>query len=310
MIYTFNYTGSEQYFTVPTTGKYKIKAIGGKGGEGNKFGVTNPPTLAIMGANGASIEMETELTAGEVLRIVVAGKGEGSTGTAADGAAGGGGGATFVFREIPAVTESRWQIEKSGQALEVMVVAAGGNGTYDLGQYPMNTQQPLAGQGVGYKNPLRYTAYDTAKEDPDATNTSLNPMNHMMGIQQYIDYDARGTQYIKNGSHSQGGYGCGSSHDTTVPIGGGWSLGENILRPGSWCISDTATGTNGVATADGNGICIIESISGGGSYDIFTAKAGKAVKIKEIKTAVNGKIVPVTGVYTVKNGLIREIKKS
>lgn len=310
MIQTFNYTGSEQYFTVPETGIYKIKAIGGKGGEGNKFGVTNPPTLAIVGGDGASIEMETELTAGDRLRIIVAGKGEGSTGTAADGAAGGGGGATFVFREIPAVTESRWQIVKSGQPLEVMIVAAGGSGTFDFGQYPTSTTRPPAGQGVGYKNPSGYTAYVAKSADPDETNTSLIPPNHMLGIQQYIDYDARGTQFIKNGSHGQGGYGCGSSHDTTLPIGGGWNHGYNLLTPNSWCISDTAIGADGVATADGNGICTIESLSGSTSYDIFTAVSGKAVKVKEIKTAVNGKIVPVTGAYTAQGGVIKEIKKS
>ncbi len=92
--------GGIQYWTVPTSGLYKIKALGAQGG-------------GAFGGLGASIEGEFSLTAGQVLRILVGQQGVTQTG---EPTSVGGGGGTFVVLS-PATTVSN-----------ILVVAGGGGG--------------------------------------------------------------------------------------------------------------------------------------------------------------------------------------
>jgi hypothetical protein len=71
-----------QLWTVPITGYYKINAIGAAGGGSSKFG------------KGRDIELITNLTRGEIIKILV-----GQTGRKTRSANGGGGGGTFVIRD-------------------------------------------------------------------------------------------------------------------------------------------------------------------------------------------------------------------
>src|ERR1041385_569230 len=71
-----------QSWTVPVTGPYKITAIGARGA-GN-------------GGYGAQLEGNFNLTAGQVLSIVVGQQGENGSGASASNNGGGGGGGSFI----------------------------------------------------------------------------------------------------------------------------------------------------------------------------------------------------------------------
>ena len=79
---TFGFTGEIVNFPVLATGTYAILAFGAQGGDGN----LNDHTGAV-GGKGAKVQGDFELTAGEVLQIVVGGSGQTS-----NTYAGGGGG--------------------------------------------------------------------------------------------------------------------------------------------------------------------------------------------------------------------------
>jgi hypothetical protein len=78
--------GCIRILTIPTTDTYQILAFGAQGGSGAFAGGVGA------GGRGAEIGGDFNLTAGEILQIVVGGAG----GTAAGNGAGGGGGGSFV----------------------------------------------------------------------------------------------------------------------------------------------------------------------------------------------------------------------
>lgn len=71
-----------QEWIVPKTGKYNIQALGASGGNAANF----------IGGNGASISGEVDLTAGDIIKIVVGQQGQATT----DNQGAGGGGGSFV----------------------------------------------------------------------------------------------------------------------------------------------------------------------------------------------------------------------
>jgi hypothetical protein len=94
---TIDYTGGLQTFTAPTTGAYDIVAYGAQGGNN--------------GALGAEVGGVFQLTAGEMLDLVVGGQGQAfSNGYSSKG---GGGGGTFIFEPSASPT---------------LLLAAGGGG--------------------------------------------------------------------------------------------------------------------------------------------------------------------------------------
>jgi hypothetical protein len=98
---TFSYTGKIVEWTTPTTGLYAVELWGGKGG-------------GSAGGLGAEVGGDVELTAGEVVEVVVAGDGGFACGCGA-----GGGGASWLY---------------SGNSL--IAVAGGGGGQDWTGQFP------------------------------------------------------------------------------------------------------------------------------------------------------------------------------
>ncbi len=73
-----------QRWTVPQTGTYRITAAGGEGG----------PDPAGLGGDGAVVQAEFDLVAGDILQIVVASRGESHNGSST-----GGGGGSFVVTD-------------------------------------------------------------------------------------------------------------------------------------------------------------------------------------------------------------------
>lgn len=68
-LFTFSYTGAEQVFTAPATGKYKIECWGASGGNSFITGITE------YGGKGGYTSGEISLTEGEQLYIYVGGAG-------------------------------------------------------------------------------------------------------------------------------------------------------------------------------------------------------------------------------------------
>ncbi|MBD1847654.1 hypothetical protein H6F89_30505 [Cyanobacteria bacterium FACHB-63] len=100
---TFNFTGSIQSWTVPTTGVYTITAFGARGG-----GSSGP---LIIGGRGGQTGADFNLTEGQVISILVGRVGSnGSTGS-------GGGGGTFVT------------LGTGASAIPIVVAGGGGGGT-------------------------------------------------------------------------------------------------------------------------------------------------------------------------------------
>ncbi|MFZ0596234.1 MAG: HYR domain-containing protein [Flavobacterium sp.] len=82
-VVTINTQGIQEW-KVPKTGKYSIQALGASGG--------NAPASNFIGGNGANISGEVDLTAGEIIKIVVGQQGQATS----DNYGAGGGGGSFV----------------------------------------------------------------------------------------------------------------------------------------------------------------------------------------------------------------------
>lgn len=239
--FEFAFTGGLQTFTVPKDGEYVIKAVGASGSGGNTYG-TNYTSF---GGKGAEIEGKFELKKGEVIDIVVGGQGKMVQASQKEGASGGGGGGTFVFRRIANITNGMYQFSKKGVNYEALLVAAGGNGGEECPHYGRNSIG-LNGEAANFKSPSNFTAYSTEKQDPNASGESA-----VLGITQFIEYDAKGGHYTRGNGHSYGGYGCGGSAYNNYSRGGGWCLGTNNQSM-SWSLDAKAVGRDGTNSGDGN----------------------------------------------------------
>jgi hypothetical protein len=127
---TFNYTGNVQTFTVKTAGKYKLEVWGAQGG-----GYTTNQELSSHAGLGGYSTGVVQLNKGDVLYVVVGGKGNFGTGSLSGGyngggsngggsanASGSGGGATHIA--LASGTLKSLSSNKSA----VLIVAGGGGG--------------------------------------------------------------------------------------------------------------------------------------------------------------------------------------
>lgn len=241
--YQFVYSGSKEVYKVPYTGTYTIEAAGAQGSIGNKYGNTSS---TLVGGKGAKISGTFNLNAGDILHIIVGGKAADATNaTAADGVAGAGGGGSFIFKEIPTITDSRYQFTKNNINYDVLLIAAGGSGTGDLGYSTTKTLGGLDGNGVDFKSPTNFVAYSTATVNP-ATSTGTSSA---LGISQYISYDLAGGYYTKNSSTCRGAFGGGGCNDDQRGYGGGWS--QTNYTTYSWSQGTNTSGVNGSQSGHG-----------------------------------------------------------
>ena len=241
----FNYSGAEVTWEVPYTAEYTITAFGASGGIGNCYN-TNYGSVA---GKGAKITSVFSLTKGDKLRINAGGIGTGNTGTAKDGVSGGGGGGTFVFLEIPSITNSDYEFTKGTAHLRPLLVAAGGGGTWDE-SYKGSRGDGKGGVATTYYSPTNFIKYETTTQNPSTTANLGNGLS----ISQYISYDLGGCTYTRNGSTGQGGFGGGTASDDSYGCGGGWYSSGAIAYSWSYTApTETVDGAN-----EGNGSVIIE----------------------------------------------------
>lgn len=140
VVTTFTYKGSEDLFTVPNNGTYKIELWGAAGGDGSGNAASNL-TKGSHGGRGAYTSGNIQLTKDTVLHVYVGGKGTYGSGSGAYGGSGGGfngggnggnsssgsgGGATDVR-----LVGGTWNDLNSLKSR--IMVAAGGGGTDDWG---------------------------------------------------------------------------------------------------------------------------------------------------------------------------------
>lgn len=236
----FSATGTEQTFTVPTTGTYKLEAAGASGSVGNSYS----GNYNSVPGKGAQMSISLTLNAGDKLLLIVGKQGTGTNGTAKDGASGGSGGGTFIFRQIASITNSNYQFTRNGVNYEVLLVAAGGGGTGDQ-SYKSAQSNGADGIGAGYKHPSNYTAWSTQT----ASLSSSVSLSAPLSISQFIANGPGGAYYTRNSSTGTGGYGMGSAADDNPSCGGGWSGSNTGVY--SWAINNTATGQTGVNSGDG-----------------------------------------------------------
>lgn len=255
---SFEYSGTEKTYTIPFSGKYEIDAVGAGGAVGNSYS----GNYGSIPGKGGRITGKFDLQAGDILHIIVGGKGSGSNGTAKDGASGGGGGGSFVFREIASITDSRWQFTKSGKNYEVLLVAPGGGGTGDQ-SYKSGRSDGIDGKAAAFKSPNNYTEFSKAYSTSSSSDT--------MGITQYINNNAAGGTYSRSSSVSQGGYGCGGAADDNPTAGGGWS-GSYSTGSYGWCLDTAASGIDGIQEGNGS-VKITEAPNGawGSEFELTSA---------------------------------------
>ncbi len=291
----YNYTGSEQTFTVATSGYYTIDAVAAGGSGGNRYGTS----YTAAGGKGARLVGTYALRAGEKIHVIVGGVGTCVQATARDGSSGGGGGYTMVTREIPAVVDSRFQFVKNGQAFEVLLLVAGGGGSQDCA-YRGGSDTGTNGNASSYWHPDNY-------KSPSTTTCSASSYtSSVLSVQQYISQNAVGTKYTRSNGIAQGGYGGGGAADDSRTYGGGWASYASYTA-GSWSVNPSATGTDGYNS--GNGYCTFTYLSSF-TGTMYYGVSGKARKVKNIYIGVSGKARKVKAAYYGVGGIARRIYKA
>lgn len=284
----YDYTGNEQTFTVTQSGYYTIEAAGAAGSGGNTYGTTYTGT----GGKGARLVGIINLKAGDVIHIIVGGRGTCIQATAKDGSSGGGGGFTLITREIQSISDSRFQFTKNGQAFEVLMMVAGGGGSQDCA-YRGSSGSGADGNASQFWSPDRYVAPSTAS----CASTSYT--SNILSVYQYINQDAAGTHYTRNSGHAYGGYGGGGAADDSQSYGGGWASYATYTA-GSWSLDPSSIGTDGCN--NGDGYCIF-TFAG----SIYFGVSGKAERVKKAYVGVSGKARKVKKVYIGVNGIARKV---
>ena len=219
-IWTYDYTGGEQTFTVPTTGTYKLETWGAQGGYAKSSDI-------LSGYGGYSVG-EIDLKASDYLYINVGGQGENNLdpaqtaaggynggGTAAVGNvlvySGGGGGATHIAKTSGLL--STLENKKD----DILIVSGGGGPSgYFLASYGL--YYGYGGSGGGFKG------------NDGTSEGTINVNTGGLGGTQTTGY-AFG-QGQTNGNFAGGGGFYGGTAKTDYRGGGGGSgyIGNSLLK--------------------------------------------------------------------------------
>ena len=244
-ITNFAYSSNIVTYSIPKTGNYIIEAAGAEGTTGNNYSYTGD---SLNGGKGATISSTFSLNKGDVLYIVVGGQGSVTDATAIDGTSGAGGGGSFVFKKIPSITNSKYQITKNSEYLEVLLVAAGGGGSTDnsyRSKYNGTLSSGADGIGATWISPGG-AAYSTITKSDTVSSSASN----VLGISQFITYNSVGSYYTRNSGVCRGGFGGGGCADDNPSYGGGWSTGTSYAAT-SFSSGVNTAGTTGSRSGNG-----------------------------------------------------------
>ncbi len=240
---TVTVTGGIQYWTVPSTGAYKIKALGAQGGGAN-------------GGLGASIEGEFNLVGGQVIRILVGQQGITQAGQLNSV---GGGGGSFVLLN-PAATLA-----------DILVIAGGGGGS-------ASAAYPNAHGSSGNSGNNGFV--DVGVANPDGIGGSGGNGGNKSVSGCSLDRGAGGGGFLTNGgdvcqtigiangggSYLSGGLGgTGTGPGANGGFGGGGSTWQTGFRG-----SGGGGGYSGGGAGQTNADAPTHAGGGGGSYNTGT----------------------------------------
>jgi hypothetical protein len=270
-------TNGIQTWTVPSTGVYKIDARGAQGGIGN----------SVPGGLGAKMIGDFNLTAGEVIWILVGQVGDnGGTGP------GGGSGGSFVVRTPYTTTAS------------ILVIAGGGsgNGNYSFTS-GVSTTSGVAGGAPGGTNGNGGSG-GSRGAGGGGFLTSGSPctvnVNYANPGQAFINGGAGGAATNNCAFSASGGFGGGSSHGGNCinngGAGGGYSGGGGSSNTTSGAGGSFNSGTNQINTSasnTGNGLVIITQMYAAAiSQSSIIACNGNSTAV--LSATINGGQAPYT----------------
>ena len=187
VVYSFDYTGSEQIFTAEATGIYKLEVWGAQGGSWSGVAGWDDETAAkkILGGAGGYASGYIKISQGQNIYISIGKESENCNPTGLIGSGPGGGGASYISLVSGNLKNLNNNIDK------IIIVSGGGGGSeWGNGQ---------GGSGGGYigSSGIRGSGINTT----GGTQTSG-------GKSTSIQSDS-GTTNIFDGSFGQGGYSIG-----------------------------------------------------------------------------------------------------
>ena len=207
----FDYTGSEQVFTAPKTGTYKLETWGAQGG--------GPGTInnkVALGGYGGYSTGEITLNAGDTLYINVGGKGTyGRSDPQTGGYNGGGnvsnrhgdsnevrasgGGATSIATS----TGTLYELGQNSKQGDVVIVAGGGGGSH---LNSVSSSYSYGGSGGGFIGGGSSGVGDgTYNLNNGGTQLEVGSSSTSWGVSDYGDF-GKGASASQNGAGAGGGY--------------------------------------------------------------------------------------------------------
>ena len=186
--WNYGYTGGEQTFTAPYSGRYKLELYGASGGTSSVMASgDNGNARAISGGQGGATVVEVILKAGQTLYINAGGAGGTGTsggynggGNSSNGSGSGGGATSVAYKS--------GLLQNVTNASDVLAVAGGGGGTGS--QYNYLTRGAVVGS-----NPIRYEvlsyrvpmASDPGEGGGDTGQDSYTSLYATGEVQSWID---------------------------------------------------------------------------------------------------------------------------
>ena len=222
---SFDYTGSEQVFTAPVSGKYKLETWGAQGGSLNSN---------YLGGYGAYSTGIVSLSINDKLYINIGGKGAGATaqGQTLEGGYNGGGsvegrnvihmnasggGATHIST-ISGLLSSLENAKDS-----ILIVSAGGGGARDQANHVSAARWGLGGSGGGVVGVGPISSY--------GSTTSYTTVSELAGTQTSGYAFGKGKMAIGNSGGGSGWYGGFGGDDDTYYAGAGAGGSSYIGNP-------------------------------------------------------------------------------
>ena len=217
---TFNHTGAKVNWTVPTTGTYRVTAIGAQGGSAS---------VTYSGGRGAQIVGEFTFTKDQQLQIYVGGAGTGGS------SHGGGGGGTFLL----------------DQSNNLLLAAGGGGGVSQLagqnGTDASTTNAAYNASGIGgtYTPVLKTTGI--------GFGGAVSASGYGSGGGGFDGDGADDTPFGNGGKGRAGGFTGGIGSDASGGFGGGGSGDGYSLADGGGGGGGGYSGGDGGRVAGGGG---------------------------------------------------------
>ena len=235
-IYNYDYSGSEEVFTVPVSGTYKLEVWGSKGGDAGPYS----------GGYGAYSVGEISLKKGEVLYLNIGGEGKtGNTGVTGGYNGGGSSSKNYSLEEVSrqgsgggathiALKSGLLSTLENNKSDVLIVAGAGGGANYwpDTGTYGL--QYGLGGSAgglIGNSGTGVCQDYDGVCHSPGAGGTQSSP-GQSFGTNIAASFGLGGSGNSTSVGGAGGGagfYGGGGSLDNAGGGGGSSYIGNSLL---------------------------------------------------------------------------------